>query len=602
MFILKDNRMVEQEITFTPGLYKIFDEIVVNAADNKQRDPSMDRLEITIDVEENTLTVKNNGKGIPIALHKEQGVYVPTMIFGQLLTGSNFDDDEKKTTGGRNGYGAKLANVFSKRFVVECVDTESNQHFYQVFRENMSFPEEPVIRKLSKKEKKEGDFVQISFSPDLERFNMPDGLDPDTVGLLSKRAYDIAGSMGHSKGKRLSVYLNGKKLAVNSFKKYLSTFDGVNPPLVYEADERWEVGIGCAKDGAQQQISFVNAICTSKGGRHVKYIENQVTDHLLKVLKRKKHSVKKAQIAAQMCIMVNCLIENPSFDSQTKDCLNTQVKGFGSTFKLSADVLKKLEKSELVDNVLSYALFRDKQALGRKGGVKKVKLTGIPKLDDANHAGSAKSKDCTLFLTEGDSAKSLAVAGLSVVGRDFYGVFPLKGKPLNVRDANPKDVTNNAEIKNLVNILGLKYNTVYDATNIKTLRYGHLTIMADQDTDGSHIKGLIVNLIHSTLSFGVPSCFALSSSSFANNHSLVLSQVSGLRSWTFRAFSSSSLRQLSRSPRANGHAPSFRCPNTTSGSTRPATAATDTPSSTTRDWVHPQAPKPRTTFPTWCCT
>ena len=94
----------QQEITFTPGLYKIFDEIVVNAADNKQRDANMDRLEITVDPERNRITVKNNGEGIPVQFHQKEQMYVPTLIFGHLLTGSNFDDHEKKTTGGRNGY------------------------------------------------------------------------------------------------------------------------------------------------------------------------------------------------------------------------------------------------------------------------------------------------------------------------------------------------------------------------------------------------------------------------------------------------------------------------------------------------------------------
>ena len=95
--------LCQKEITFTPGLYKIFDEIVVNAADNKQRDANMDRLEITVDAARNRITVKNNGEGIPVEFHQKEQMYVPTLIFGHLLTGSNFDDSEKKTTGGRNG-------------------------------------------------------------------------------------------------------------------------------------------------------------------------------------------------------------------------------------------------------------------------------------------------------------------------------------------------------------------------------------------------------------------------------------------------------------------------------------------------------------------
>lgn len=243
MFVFNSNteRIVQREITYTPGLYKIFDEILVNAADNKQRDPNMDRMEITIDAEEGTISVLNNGKGIPVVMHKEHGCYVPTLIFGHLLTGSNFDDDEKKTTGGRNGYGAKLANIFSKEFVVECVDSNAGMKFKQVFRDNMKATE-PVAKKCSAADAKKGDSTKITFKPDLERFNMT-SLDEDTVGLLSKRAYDIAGSMASKEGKKLAVYLNGKKLPVKDFKSYLALFDGITPPAAYEKiGDRWEVG------------------------------------------------------------------------------------------------------------------------------------------------------------------------------------------------------------------------------------------------------------------------------------------------------------------------------------------------------------------------
>jgi DNA topoisomerase-2 len=201
-------------------------------------------------------------------------------------------------------------------------------------------------------------------------------------------------------------------------------------------------------------------------------------------------------IKNHLCVFVNCLIENPAFDSQTKENLITNRSDFGSTCKLTEKFLKTVEKSGVVDAVLSFAKFKQGQALKRNGGVKKAKLTGIAKLDDANFAGTAKSRDCTLIITEGDSAKSLAMSGLSIVGRDYFGVFPLRGKLLNVRDANLNMVLKNEEIKNLIDILGLKFNTAYDENNIKSLRYGHLMIMADQDHDGSHIKGLVINFLH----------------------------------------------------------------------------------------------------------
>lgn len=209
----------------------------------------------------------------------------------------------------------------------------------------------------------------------------------------------------------------------------------------------------------------------------MEYVANQVIKHLAATLKKKKQEVPRQLIKNHLFIFVNCLIENPKFDSQTKDQLITKHQSFGSKCTLSADFLKKVDKSEIVPMITSFNRFKEQQKLKGKGGKKKTKLTGIAKLDDANFAGTAKSKDCTLIITEGDSAKSLAMAGLSVVGRDYYGVFPLRGKPLNVRDAQLKQVTNNEEIKNIVDILGLKFNQAYDESNIKTLRYGHLMIM-----------------------------------------------------------------------------------------------------------------------------
>jgi DNA topoisomerase II len=269
--------------------------------------------------------------------------------------------------------------------------------------------------------------------------------------------------------------------------------------LFFYQNERWEVGVSASPDQTPRQISFVNAICTSKGGQHVNYIADQIATHLQKVLKKRNKGgpeIKPTQIKNNLTIFVNCLIENPAFDSQTKDFMTTRPKAFGSEFKVSDKFLKLVEKSDIVDSIISQAERKSAAALKRKGGVKKSKLTGIPKLDDANNAGTAKSKDCTLIITEGDSAKSLAMSGISVVGRDYYGVFPLRGKLLNVRDVPTATVSKNAEIQHLVDIMGLKYGTVYTESNIGTLRYGHLMIMADQDSDGSHIKGLVINFVH----------------------------------------------------------------------------------------------------------
>ncbi|KAI9586703.1 DNA topoisomerase 2 [Glossina fuscipes] len=489
-------RMVQREINFVPGLYKIFDEILVNAADNKQRDKSMNTIKIDIDPEKNTISVYNNGQGIPVTIHKEEKIYVPTMIFGHLLTGANFNDDEKKVTGGRNGYGAKLCNIFSTSFTVETASQKFRKSFKQTWTSNMTKTDrEPKIKDFAG-----ADFTRVTFSPDLAKFKM-DRLDEDIVALMSRRAFDIAAS---SKG--VAVYLNTKKLPIKNFKEYIDLYvkneedSGQPVKVVYEqCGERWEIAC-CPSDRGFQQVSFANSIATTKGGRHVDHVVDNIIKQLLEVLKKKNKggiNIKPFQVRNHLWVFVNCLIENPNFDSQTKENMTLQVKSFGSKCTISEKFITALAKSGIVESVLSWAKFKAENDIAKTGGKKSHKVKGIPKLEDANEAGTKNSIMCTLILTEGDSAKSLAVSGLGVIGRNFYGVFPLRGKLLNVREATFKQLAENAEINNLCKIIGLQYKKKYlTMDDIKTLRYGKVMIMTDQDQDGSHIKGLLINFIH----------------------------------------------------------------------------------------------------------
>ncbi|XP_064646411.1 DNA topoisomerase 2-alpha-like isoform X2 [Lineus longissimus] len=490
--------MALREITYVPGLYKIFDEILVNAADNKVRDPKMTMIKIDIDPEQNMIKIWNNGKGIPVVQHKEEHMYVPTMIFGHLLTSSNYDDEQKKTTGGRNGYGAKLCNIFSRKFVVETSAKDYKKNFKQTWTNNMSKASEPKIGN-----DKSDDFTAITFYPDLDKFKMT-VLDKDIVDLFTKRAYDIAAACHGG----VKVFLNGKRLPIKNFRDYVEMYiknktDDNNAPLkvVHEVvNTRWEVAV-TQSDKGFQQASFVNSIATTKGGRHIDYITDQVVNKLISVVKKKggkgNFNIKPFQVKSHLWVFVNCLIENPSFDSQTKENMTSLVKAFGSKCQLGEKFVTNVSKSGIVENILSWMKFKAQAQLNKKSGAKTSKLKGVPKLDDANNAGTRFAHDCVLILTEGDSAKALAVAGLGVVGRDNYGVFPLRGKVLNVRDASHKQIMENAEVNNIIKIVGLKYKTKYETPEeLKTLRYGKIMIMADQDQDGSHIKGLLVNFFH----------------------------------------------------------------------------------------------------------
>ncbi|XP_077481535.1 DNA topoisomerase 2-alpha [Stigmatopora argus] len=486
-----------RDVTFVPGLYKIFDEILVNAADNKQRDPSMSCIKIGIDVENNTISVWNNGKGIPVVEHRVEKVFVPALIFGQLLTSSNYNDDQKKVTGGRNGYGAKLCNIFSTKFTVETACRESKKTFQQTWYDNMGRAGEPSIKPFDG-----DDYTCITFQPDLPKFKMSI-LDKDTVALMTRRAYDIAGC-----AKDVRVFFNNKRLPVKDFESYVKLYvegkvteTGNKLTVLHEVvNERWEVCLTVSEKGFQQ-VSFVNSIATTKGGRHVDYVSDQVVGKLIDVVKKKNKAgvvVKPFQVKNHMWLFVNCLIENPTFDSQTKENMTLQHKNFGSNCSLSNKFIKQATTCGIVENIMNWVNYKAQLQLNKKcSAVKHTKVKGVPKLDDANDAGGKNSIGCTLILTEGDSAKTLAVSGLGVVGRDRYGVFPLRGKFLNVREATHKQIMENAEINNVIKILGLQYKKNYsDPDSLKTLRYGKLMIMTDQDQDGSHIKGLLINFLH----------------------------------------------------------------------------------------------------------
>lgn len=487
MWVIEGEKMVNRAITYVPGLLKIFDEILVNAADNKQRDDGMKFIKVV--VADDHITVENDGAGIPVEMHAQHNVYVPQMVFGQLLSGDNYDDDEERVVGGRNGYGAKLTNIFSTSFCIETVDSKSGKKYSQTWSDNMAKVSKPNIYSSGKRK----DFTRVTFRPDFAKFGLV-GFTPDIRALLYKRVYDIAGTTPAD----VRVYLNGARLNIKNFKQYCGLY--VERPLVHEiVNDRWEICVTMSPDQQPQQVSFCNSICTVNGGEHVKYVADGIAKGIVPLRAFKDLSVKPFMVQRSMFIFVNALIINPSFDSQTKETLTTRSKDFGpARFKPVIDekLLKRIAKnSGIIDEVAFFARAKSQRALERKsGGSKKTKLKGIPKLDDANWAGGRRSQECTLILTEGDSAKSLAIAGLSVIGRNKYGVFPLKGKLLNVRDASNASVIGNAEVQNIMKIMGLKIGTTY--TDVSPLRYGRVMIMTDQDHDGSHIKGLVINLFH----------------------------------------------------------------------------------------------------------
>ena len=486
-------KIIKDAITYTPGFRKVFDELLVNARDASEIDPTCDTIKINYNMEEGYISVYNNGDiGIPVEEHPVHKILVPTMIFGELLTSSNYDDSEARTTGGRNGYGSKCANIFSTQFIVEIDDAKRGKRYKQEWTNNMFQIGKPSITKLPAKTKSS---VKITFYPDFKKFNMK-GLDKDHEALFYCRTIDISGTSNN----KLKVYFNDTKIESNNFKSYIELY---YPPkqceLYYDINERWQVGVIYKPDAGGDVISFVNGINTFRGGTHC----NHVMDNIIKVLindyiKKKDKDIKitPSILKENLIFFINSVIINPTFSSQTKDTLMSKADKFGSKYEPSVPFLKKLAKCGIVEQVINLAKFKENAGLKKTDGKKQVKISGIPKLEDANKAGSKDSDKCTLILTEGDSAKATAMAGLGVIGRDYYGVFPLKGKLLNVREAGAAQLLANEEIKNIKLILGLKQGEDYSTEDkFNTLRYGHVLMLTDQDSVTGDTPLLLKNTV-----------------------------------------------------------------------------------------------------------
>ena len=486
---LDSGRFVKKDLTYSPALLKIFDEILVNALDQHALHPQdTTKIDVRVDMESGEISVSNNGKGIPITMHETEKVYIPELIFGTLLTSSNYDDSEDRTTGGRNGYGAKLTNIYSSKFSLKVKDPSQGKQMSWEWTQNMQkcTPSKPTTSRVADGE------VAVKFTPDWKRFGMR-GMTEDVFKLFQKRVWDTAVCQSGN----LKVTFQGERIPVKKLLDYAQMHEGVENAVSCSSD-RWDVVVASSNYSGFQQVSFVNGICTTRGGTHVDHVAGGISKDIIQDLVKKKvdgaSKMKPTNIKAAMFVFVRSTLVNPNFSSQIKSECTTKSSDFGSAFTWTPKFIKAILDTGIRDELMSVARFKEQKDLKKSDGSKKNKITGIPKLDDANWAGTPKSDKCTLIITEGDSAKALAISGLSVVGRDKWGVFPLRGKPRNVRDASVKQLTTNQEFSDLKKILGLQQDKIYK--NLSELRYGKLMIMTDADLDGSHIKGLVLNMIH----------------------------------------------------------------------------------------------------------
>lgn len=476
-YVVDQDKMVKETITYNPALLKMFDEIISNSVDVHLKSNGLNKIWVEFSELTGEITIKDNG-GIPVEMHQE-GVYVPELIFCHLHAGSNFNDDDRQGAG-MNGLGAKLTNIFSKQFSVETNDKVNS--FSQVCYNNLSSMS--TARVYSNVQKTGG--TTISFIPDYDRLGCT--LDLDNIKRLSKRVYDVAGC-----NPGISVYLNNQLIKLNSFEAYVKMYTQ-DKDLVIDQIDAWTVCISPSDDDSFEHISFVNGIDTFNGGTHVNYVcENIIYKVRDYILKKHKIEIKPNNIKQQMRAFIKCKINAPTFPSQTKEFLSTQPGNYGYPWSPSAKFMDALLKSEVVQHVLDWA--EGEQRKAELAELKKINqniqkqnyLKKILKFDDATSKDRSKAD---LFLTEGDSA---AKPILSARKSETQGVFPLKGKMLNVRDVKIKKIIDNEEIHNLCAITGFQLGQDYDRSK---LRFNRVFITADADLDGYHITGLFLNFIN----------------------------------------------------------------------------------------------------------
>lgn len=464
----EEGKFEKTSLEYNPGFLKLFDEIVSNSVDESKRNENLNTINVTVS-NKGEIVIYDNG-GIPVVKHDELGIYIPEMIFSNLRAGSNFNDDEDRVVAGTNGVGSTLTNIFSIKFRVQTADGKNE--FDQTFENNMSKKSNPKIKDSDKK------YTQITYLPDLERFNMT-SIDETHMNMLRKRLIDIAACNSN-----LKITFNKEKIRFKNFKEYADLY---SEGTIYERSENWEILVAPSTNGFQT-ISYVNSVETKDGGTHVYSVHSQLVDKLRDLIKKKhKVEIKPADIRNHMMLFVNCTIVNPAFSSQTKEKLITEPKDFGSVHPVSDKFAKQVFSSEVVASILDW--IEKKNVAEERAQLRKLNKNlnaKVLKLIDAKSKDNRES--CSLGIFEGESAIS---AVRQFRDAQTFGAFPLKGKFLNVSELKNVDIIKSDEVINLMGSLGLKLGE--DPTN---LRYGKILIYTDADPDGDCIAALLFNFFN----------------------------------------------------------------------------------------------------------
>jgi DNA topoisomerase-2 len=465
--------MSSRVLTYNPGFLKLFDEVFTNSIDEHIRPGSLlDKVEVNIDRDGGIITVKDNG-GIPVVIHKRHGIYVPEMIFGRLMSGSNYDDTDMRTGGGMNGLGAKLANIFSKEFVVETCD--GSKMFTQKWSENMLVTGGPEIKRGMKKNRG----TVVTYRPELSRFGM-NSIDDDMYTLLYRRCLFAAAC-----NPGLKVFFQGEILDFGDWDRFVGLYSTSKVLLETGA---WKIGVTPSEEHSHE--SFVNSVHTPEGGTHVEYVVSHTVDILKEyVLKKHKMSIRPVDIRKHLNIIVSVTVTNPLFQSQTKEKLITSVKDMEDVIVRSPQFKKSILSScftEIMDKWAQRETVvsedREKKALNRD-----VSKNKVEKLIDAKGKNRVV---CTLGIFEGDSATS---AFRKYRDPMTQGAYALKGKLMNVSDVTAKKMSTDKDVMGLMSAIGLR---IGEKAVPGKLRYGKILFYVDADTDGDSIAALMLNLFY----------------------------------------------------------------------------------------------------------
>jgi DNA topoisomerase-2 len=482
------SKMEVTSLKFVPAFIKIFSEILDNSIDEHRRAPDkLDTIKVDVNAD-GSISVQDNGRGIPVKIHPQTGKYIAETVFSNLRAGSNFNDDEDQQLIGTNGVGSTLTNVLSTEFKIESSDGE--EVFKQTFKDGMRTRLEPSVMPSDK------NYTKITFTPDYEFFKLA-GMDDDHKAKIFRRVLDAAAC-----NQKVKFYFNGKRVPVQTFLDYAKLYvDNV----LYEASDSWQVAIGKSSNGFMFN-AFVNSVETYMGGTHIDYVVDPLIEAVRAHVKKKhKIEVRPSDVKSKLHVFINANINRPKFSNQTKERMISPASEYKTAWVPSEKLIKALLKSEIIESIVIWAEMRQKateEEERRKAGkdIDKTNPKRILKLEDASQAGK-QPKLCYLFVAEGDSAAKAIVSGRNP---KTMGALALRGKPQNANsvtvdkllgidkgttiDPKKKEQT---EFVNIMVAMGLQIGV--KVKTIDELRYAHLVVTADADHDGHHISGLMVS-------------------------------------------------------------------------------------------------------------